>query len=319
MENNQFLDFELPIRELESKIQELEHFSSVKSLDLSSEINALKKKLDTVTNKIFSNLTSIQRVDLARHPKRPLVSDYLQTVFQDFMELKGDRLYGNDEAVITGLAMLGKHHVMIIGHKRGATTEERLSCNFGMPKPEGYRKALAKMKLAEKFNIPIITMINTPGAYPGIGSEERGQAMAIAQNLFSMSQLKTRIISLIIGEGGSGGAVGIGVADRMLIMENAFYSVISPEGCAAILWRSAEKRQEAAKALRIIATDLKEQGVVDEIIPEPPGGAHRNYEQTSRSIKTTLIRILDELQAKPMNELLEARYAKFRNLGLVIE
>lgn len=313
------LDFEAPIIELEKKIAELESFSSLAEVDLSEEIKKLRTRADKLKKDIYKNLTPWQRVLLARHPKRPLVTDFIRIIFTDFCELHGDRAFRDDRALISGLGRIEDQKVMIIATRRGKDTRERVMCNFGSPHPEGYRKAMLKMQLAEKFHIPIVTFINTPGAYPGIGAEERGQALAIARNLFEMSLLRTPIICIVIGEGGSGGALAIGVGDKLLILENAYFSVISPEGCAAILWRDGSRAPEAAKALKLTAQDLSKLDIVDEIVPEPAGGAHRDYKTTAETLKQTILRYLAELKTIPLDTLIQQRYEKYRRIGQFLE
>jgi acetyl-CoA carboxylase carboxyl transferase subunit alpha len=313
------LDFEAPILELESKIRELENFSKLAEVDLSDEISKLHARANKLKSEIYKNLTSWQRVLLARHPQRPDFTDFLSLVFTDFMELHGDGSFRDDPAVVCGLARLEQHKVMVIGTRKGKTIREKMACNFGSPHPEGYRKALRKMHLAEQMHLPVITFINTPGAYPGIGAEERGQAQAIAHNIFEMSRLKTPIICLVIGEGGSGGALALGIGDKLSIMENAYFSVISPEGCAAILWKDSAHAPEAAEALKLTPQSLLQLGIVDEIIPEPLGGAHRDYQTTSENIKFALLRYLVELKEIEIESLLEKRYAKYRRIGKFIE
>ncbi len=315
IKDREWLDFERPIAELEQKIQELEKLAKSQSINLEVEVGPLKNLRDKLLKRIFSELTPWDKVRLARHPARPVTSFYLESVFEGFLELHGDRLYGDDKAIVTGFARLGKEQVLVVGQKKGRTTAERVACFWGCAHPEGYRKALQKMKLAEKFGRPVITMINTPGAYPGVGAEERGQASAIARNILEMTALKVPIVSVVIGEGGSGGALGIGVADRLLILEHAYYSVISPEGCAAILWKEGDHRAEAAAALKLTATDLKKLGIVDEILEEPAGGAHRSPETMAGTLKEALIRSLAHLKRYPIDELLERRYRKYRSIG----
>ncbi|MDI6641619.1 MAG: acetyl-CoA carboxylase carboxyltransferase subunit alpha [Elusimicrobiota bacterium] len=315
-------DFERPIIELENRIAELEKISQagnntqIPQVDISSEIKALKEKCQQLQQEIYSNLTPAQRVQLARHPKRPYTLDYVNLLFSDFTELHGDRNFADDRAIIAGMAFFNGKSVAVIGHQKGRTVEENIERNFGMAHPEGYRKALRVMKLAEKFSKPVIIFIDTPGAYPGIGAEERGQAEAIARNLKEMSVLKTPIICVVIGEGGSGGALGIGIADRILMLENSYYSVISPEGCASILFRDTSKSAEAAQALKITANDLFNLKVIDEIITEPLGGAHRNINQTAENIKQSLTKHLSELLNLSTNSLLELRYKKYRSIGI---
>lgn len=313
------LDFERPIVELENEITKLEELSGKSDMNLSGHIRELRENADRLRREIFANLTPWQRVQVARHPDRPLTTQYVELMCDDFMELHGDRYFGDDKAIVTGFARLGGRKILVVGHRRGRNTKERLECNFGCPHPEGYRKALRKMKLAEKYHLPIVTLINTPGAYPGIGAEERGQATAIAENLFEMSKLRTIVICIVIGEGGSGGALGIGIGDRLLILENAYFSVISPEGCAAILWKERDKAADAAQVLKLAPKDLYELGIVDEIVPEPMGGAHRDHKEMAQILKRTILRHLDELTGVPIEELLQRRYGKYRAIGRHIE
>ncbi len=313
------LDFEKPIADLEQKIEELKRFSKERNLDLSPEIENLKQRLEDLKKQIYGNLTSWQRVQIARHFNRPLTLDYVNMIFRDFLELHGDRLYGDDKALIGGLCKLENFKVMLLGHQKGHDTKQNLERNFGCAHPEGYRKALRLMRMAEKFRLPVISFIDTPGAYPGVGAEERGQALAIAENLREMSYLRTPILVCVIGEGGSGGALGIGVGDRILMLENSYYSVISPEGCAAILWKDASKAPAAAETLKLTAQDLKSLGIIDEIIPEPLGGAHRDPQATARNLKEALLRNLKELVEIDIDTLLEERYRKFRRLGIFKE
>lgn len=310
-----FLDFEQPIAELEAKIEQLRFVGDDSQINISGEIERLKGNSRTLTKKIFSHLTSWQIAQLARHPLRPYTLDYLDTVFTDFQELHGDRMYADDKAMVGGLARLEGIPVMVIGQQKGRDTKERVQRNYGMPRPEGYRKAMRLMKLAERFGLPIITLIDTPGAYPGVGAEERGQSEAIARNLFVMATLKTPLIAVVIGEGGSGGALAIGVGDRLLMLEYAIYSVISPEGCASILWKSADKAEAAAEALGLTAERLAELDLVDEIIKEPLGGAHRDLESMSEALKTTLLKHLADLQAMPTDKLVELRNQRIRSMG----
>ncbi len=310
-----FLDFEQPIAELEAKIEQLRFVGDDSQINISGEIERLKGNSRTLTKKIFSHLTSWQIAQLARHPLRPYTLDYLDTVFTDFQELHGDRMYADDKAMVGGLARLEGIPVMVIGQQKGRDTKERVQRNYGMPRPEGYRKAMRLMKLAERFGLPIITLIDTPGAYPGVGAEERGQSEAIARNLFVMATLKTPLIAVVIGEGGSGGALAIGVGDRLLMLEYAIYSVISPEGCASILWKSADKAEAAAEALGLTAERLAELDLVDEIIKEPLGGAHRDLESMSEALKTTLLKHLADLQAMPTDKLVELRNRRIRSMG----
>src|SRR3954468_1080519 len=311
------LDFEKPIFELQSKLEELKRHPEAHSLGVSfeEEIQKIEAKIAETRRQIFSNLKAWQRVQLARHPKRPFTLDYLQPTFRDFNELHGDRLFAEDRAMVGGFARLGEHRVMVIGTQKGRDTKENIRRNFGSAHPEGYRKALRLMKMADKFGLPIITLIDTAGAYPGIGAEERHIAEAIAVNLREMMLLEVPIIAAIIGEGGSGGALGIGVADRVLIMENAYYSVISPEGCAAILWKDRAAAPKAAEALKITAKHLLDLGLVDEIIPEPLGGAHTDHEGTAAPVRGTLLRHLEFLLNLSPGERLKQRYEKFRAFG----
>lgn len=309
------LEFEKPIAELEKKIQELKSCEANDHLDLSKEIKVLEQKLELLRDQIYGALTPWQRVMIARHPQRPYTLDYIKALFTDFMELHGDRTFSEDSALVGGLAMLEGKPVVVLGHQKGRTVQESMKRNFGMPHPEGYRKALRLMKFAEKFKRPVIAFIDTPGAYPGIGAEERGQARAIAINLLEMASLKTPMICVVIGEGGSGGALAIAMGDRILMCENAWYSVISPEGCAAILFRDASRAAEAATALKLTAPELKTLGVIDEIIPETRGGAHRDPALTVDALRATLTKNLAALSALSTDKLLEARYQKFRKLG----
>jgi acetyl-CoA carboxylase carboxyl transferase subunit alpha len=311
------LDFEKPIAELQTKLEELKKHPETHSLDISydEEVAMIEKKIEETRRQIFSNLSAWDRIKIARHPKRPFTMDYLQTAFTDFNELHGDRLYAEDRAIIGGFANLGPHKVMVIGTQKGRDTKENILRNFGSAHPEGYRKALRLMKLAAKFGLPIITSIDTAGAYPGIGAEERHIAEAIAVNLREMMLLDVPIIAAVIGEGGSGGALGIGVADRVLILENAYYSVISPEGCAAILWKDRSAAAKAAEALKITAKHLFELGLVDEIIPEPLGGAHTDPDKTAITLRDHLLKHLEELLQLSSQERLKKRYEKFRAYG----
>src|SRR5213595_135942 len=308
------LDFEKPLVELERQIDELKRLAGERQLDVAEEIAPLEKKLTELREEIYKNLTPLQRVQVARSNKRPLSDDYFRTVFSEFIELHGDRLYREDAAIIGGWARLDGETVMVIGHQRGRDTKENLRRNFGMPHPEGYRKALRLMKLAEKFHVPILTFIDTPGAWPGLGGEERGQSEAIATNLFEMSRLEVPIIATVIGEGGSGGALALGVADRVMMLENSVYSVITIEGCAAILWKdgkSPEMREKAASALRITAPDLYELRVIDEIVAEPPGGAHADHDVIAKNLHDVVLRHLDELRRYKPDKLVRRRREKF--------
>jgi acetyl-CoA carboxylase carboxyl transferase subunit alpha len=309
------LAFERPIVDLERKIAELQDLASSTHFDLSGEIARLKQTLAQTTAKIYSEITPWERVCVARHPQRPVTSDYIEGLCEEFVELHGDGVFGDDRAIVTGLGRIGGRRVMILGHRKGRTTKTRLACNFGCAHPEGYRKALRKMRLAERLRLPLVCFINTPGAYPGIGAEERGQARAIAENIYAMFELKVPIVVLVIGEGGSGGALGIGVGDRVMMLSNSYYSVISPEGCAAILWKNGEKAPEAASALRLTAPDLLKLGVIDQVVEEPVGGAHRHRAETVQLVKSAILGALDEIAAIPVPELLARRYEKFRHIG----
>src|SRR5687767_4468719 len=316
------LDFEKPILELEKQIDELKKLAGERQLNVAEEIAPLERRIAELREEIYKNLTPLQRVQVARSNKRPLADDYFRTVFTDFIELHGDRLYREDAAIIGGWARLDGETVMVIGHQRGRDTKENLRRNFGMPHPEGYRKALRLMKLAEKFHVPVLTFIDTPGAWAGLGAEERGQSEAIARNLFEMSRLEVPIVATVIGEGGSGGALALGVADRVLMLENAVYSVITVEGCAAILWKdgkSPEMRERAASALRITAADLYELRVVDEIVPEPAGGAHANHEVTAKTLQQSLMRNLEELRKYKPDKLVRRRREKYLRMGQYAE
>ena len=308
------LDFEKPIIELEKKIEELRNFVSDKSIDLSSEIKRLEVKLEHLKKETYGNLTAWQKVQLARNPKRPYTLDYINMLMTDFIELHGDRAFSDDKALVCGLAKLDKEKLVVMGHQKGRDTKENLKRNFGCAHPEGYRKALRVMQMAAEFGLPIVIFIDTPGAYPGIGAEERGQSQAIALNLREMSCIATPIIAIVIGEGGSGGALGIGVADKVCVLENSYYSVISPEGCAAILWKDGSKAPEAANVLKLTAEDLLKMEIIDEIVPEPLGGAHRDPEKTAEEVKKVISRNLKELKAKSIEELLKSRYKKFREI-----
>jgi acetyl-CoA carboxylase carboxyl transferase subunit alpha len=311
-----FLDFEQPIAELEAKIDELKFVSSDAEVNIGEEIARLRAKSRALTTSIFSNLTQWQIAQLARHPQRPYTLDYISAVFTDFQELHGDRMYADDHAIVGGVARLDGKPVMIIGQQKGRDTKERVRRNYGMPKPEGYRKALRLMKMAERFQLPLITFIDTPGAYPGVGAEERGVSESIARNLFEMSLLRAPIISMVIGEGGSGGALAISVADRLLMLQYAIYSVITPEGCAAILWRSGDKKDLAAEAMGLSAERIARLGVVDEVVKEPLGGAHRDPQMMADAVKDALLRHLNELQAQPLEHVIQARAARVRNYGV---
>jgi len=310
-----FLDYEQPIAELEAKIDELRHMSNDSELNITEEIQKLQEKSKELTHSIFSSLTPWQTTQMARHPQRPYTLDYIHRIITDFEELHGDRAYGDDAALVTGLGRLNGRPVMVIGHQKGRDTKEKVARNFGMPRPEGYRKALRVMKMAERFGLPVITFIDTPGAYPGIGAEERGQSEAIARNLFEMSQLKTPIISTVIGEGGSGGALAVGVADHLMMLEYSIYSVISPEGCASILWKSAEKAPEAATTLGVTSERLLGLGLVDEVIGEPLGGAHRDMDAMAQKVRDAIEEKLNKLDNLPLDTLVEQRQARLLSYG----
>lgn len=314
--NPNYLDFEQPIADLQSRIEDLKQLDkSMDNMNINSEIQGLEEELNFVTERLFSRLTPWQSAQLARHPLRPHALDYIAKIFDDFQELHGDRLYADDAAIVGGLARLNGISVMVIGQEKGRDVKEKVARNFAMPLPEGYRKAARLMKMAERFKLPIITFIDTPGAYPGIDAEERGQSVAIAENLALMSRLKTPIISTVIGEGGSGGALAIGVCDQLMMLQYSTYSVISPEGCASILWKSAEYAQDAAEAMGITAPRLLDLGLIDHLIIEPAGGAHRNEAEAAAMLKHALVNQLDQLLQIDMDELLEKRYEKFRAIG----
>jgi acetyl-CoA carboxylase carboxyl transferase subunit alpha len=317
--NTNGLDFEKPIIELEKKIDELQNFTSDEKINLDKEIKDLQQRLYEVKKDIYDNLTAWQRVQIARHPKRPYTYDYINLITSDFMELHGDRCFRDDLALIGGLARIDDVKLVLMGHQKGRSLKEQVARNFGCAHPEGYRKALRLIKIAEKFNLPVVCLIDTPGAYPGIGAEERGQAEAIAVNIREMSGLKVPIISIVIGEGGSGGALGIGVGDRVCVLENAYYSVISPEGCSAILWKNKGSAQDAAEVLKLTAKDLYEMKIIDEIIPEPVGGAHRDYETTANNVKKSILNNLSKLNKMNVSDMLEKRYSKYRNMGVYKE
>jgi len=310
-----YLDFEQKVAELEQQVEELRKLGMKKGIDYSVEIRRLEKDRITELKRIYSSLTAWQTVQVARHPQRPLLTDYLSLMVKDFHELHGDRCFGDDRAIVTGIGQIARNKVLIVGQNKGKTTKEKIVCNFGCPNPEGYRKALAKMKFAEKFGLPIVTLIDTPGAYPGIGAEERGQAQAIAVNLAEMSRLKVPVVCVCIGEGGSGGALGIAVGDRLAMLEFAYYSVISPEGCAAILWRDGSQAADAAQALKLTSKDLHELRLVDAIIPEPVGGAHRNVQDTVYNVESYISQALSQLKKMSTSELLDTRYRKWRSIG----
>jgi len=310
-----FLEFEQPIAELEAKIEELRYVGDDAEINISEEITRLQAKSRALTKSIFSSLNAWQVAQLARHPQRPYTFDYIDRVFTDFEQLHGDRVFADDKAIIGGIARLDNKPIMLIGHQKGRDTKEKVKRNFGMPRPEGYRKALRLMKTAERFKMPVITFIDTPGAYPGVGAEERGQSEAIARNLYVMAELRTPIVCVVIGEGGSGGALAIGAGDRVLMLQYGTYSVISPEGCASILWKSAEKAPDAAEAMGITSDRLKELGLIDQIIKEPLGGAHRDIDAMARNLKEALLENVDHLAAMPVDKLLKSRYERIMNIG----
>ena len=314
-----FLDFEQPIAELQAKISELRYVTDDSQVNISEEITTLEKKAENLTTTIFSRLTPWQISQLSRHPNRPYALDYIERIFTDYEPLHGDRAYSNDHPIIGGIGRLNGKPVMVLGQQKGRDTKEKIKRNFGMPRPEGYRKALRLMKMAEKFKMPLITLVDTPGAYPGIGAEERGQSEAIARNLFVLADLKTPVICTIIGEGGSGGALAICVGDRIDMMQYSTYSVISPEGCASILWKSADKASQAAEAMGITAKRLYALKLIDSIIEEPLGGAHRNYDQVASSLQRNLIENIEMLESIPLDKLLDQRYQKLMSFGQYIE
>ena len=311
------LDFEKPIVELEKKIQELKNFVSDKKIDLTSEVRRLEEKLEHLKKDTYFNLTAWQRVQIARHPQRPYTLDYIGMIMSDFIEVHGDRSFSDDKAMVSGFAKIDELKIMVIGHQKGKDTKENLKRNFGCAHPEGYRKALRVMQMADKFALPVVIFIDTPGAYPGVGAEERGQAQAIALNLREMMRIAVPMIAIVIGEGGSGGALGVGVTDRVCVLENSYYSVISPEGCAAILWKNGAKAPDAAEVLKLTAADLLKMGVIDEMVPEPLGGAHRDPQRMAQTLKETINKNLKELMALDKEELLKLRYKKFRNMGVL--
>jgi acetyl-CoA carboxylase carboxyl transferase subunit alpha len=311
------LPLEKPIYEIEDRIAALE--AAPLGAHQQEELRRLKRELVEVQRTVFSGLDPWQTIEVSRHPDRPKTSDYLALVFDEFVELHGDKSFGDDPAMLTGFAKLDQHKVLVIGHQKGKTLAERQACHFGCAHPEGYRKAMGKMRLAAKYGLPVICLIDTPGAYPGVGAEERGQAQVIAESMFLMATLPVPIVCVVIGEGGSGGALGIGVGDRVAVLEHAYYSVISPEGCAGILWKSVDYKADAARALRIRSRDLKEFGVIDAVIEEPAGGAHRHPRQMATRLKTYLVRTLRELVTKPRDELVAARYEKFRAMGKFLD
>jgi acetyl-CoA carboxylase carboxyl transferase subunit alpha len=311
----QILEFEKPVIELEHELEKLRTQSASQGIDMSAEISIMETKLAETRMRIYQNLTPWQRVQIARHTHRPFMLDYVSLAFSDFYELHGDRHIGDDASMPAGFARINGRRVMVIGHQKGRDTKENLKRNFGSAHPEGYRKALRLMKLAEKFALPVITLIDTPGAFPGIGAEERNIAEAIAYNLREMMLLKIPIIAVVLGEGGSGGALGIGIADRVIMLENAYYSVISPEGCAAILWKHRKHAPEAADAMKLVAPDLKQLHLIDDVVQEPTGGAHHDHQLTADAFKTVVSRHLEEVSAKPVSQMLEERYQKFRSFG----
>jgi len=313
--NPNFLDFEQPIAELEAKIEELRHASSGQAFNIDEEVGRLREKLKIKTADIFRNLNSWQTTQLSRHPARPYTLDYIGVICEEFHELAGDRMYADDAAIVGGIGRINGRPVMIIGHQKGRDTKTKVRRNFGMPRPEGYRKALRLMKMAERFGLPLLTLIDTPGAYPGVGAEERGQSEAIARNLLEMAELRVPIVCTVIGEGGSGGALAIGVGDRTLMLQYSTYSVISPEGCASILWKSPDKVKDAAEALGMTAPRLRELGLIDKLVREPLGGAHRNPRSMAIRLKAVLLNQLDELEAMPLPDLLEQRYKRLRSYG----
>lgn len=313
--NLDFLDFEQPIAELDAKIEELRFVGDDNEVNLNEEISRLQEKSRAMTEAIFSKLTPWQISQLSRHPNRPYTLDYIKEIFVDFTELHGDRAFADDPAIVGGLAHCDEQPIMVIGHQKGRSTTEKVRRNFGMPRPEGYRKALRLMKMAEKFKLPVLTFIDTPGAYPGVGAEERGQSEAIARNLLVMSELRTPVICTVIGEGGSGGALAIGVGDKVMMLEYSTYSVISPEGCASILWKSAEKASDAAEAMGITSKRLKALGLIDEIISEPLGGGHRNVEAVAQNVKNALVTSLEALLREDIDNLLKRRYARLMGYG----
>ncbi len=318
MDKSSGLDFESPILELEQQIRQLELIRPL-TAQVDQQIGELRRKLNTLAREIYSKLTPWETVQVSRHKHRPYTRDYLQLAFDEFVELHGDKHFGDDRAILTGWAKIDQFKVMVVGHQKGRTYKERAVCNFGCAHPEGYRKAMSKMRLAEKFGLPIICFIDTPGAYPGVAAEERGQAQVIAESMFQMSQLRTPIICIVIGEGGSGGALGIGVGDRVAVLEFAYYSVISPEGCAGILWKSHQHAPKAAEALRFTSKHLKQLGVIDDIIEEPIGGAHRDHHQMAARLKNYLTRTLAQLKSLSLDDLADTRYEKFRRMGVFID
>lgn len=311
-----YLEFEKPIEEIEQKIEEMRTHAESENLDVSAEITALRERAEKLEKDLYTNLTPWQKVQVARHPQRPYTMDYIDLMLTDFMELHGDRQYRDDPAIVGGPARIDGHPIMLIGQQKGRNTKENLHRNFGMPYPEGYRKALRLMKMAEKFERPVVCLIDTPGAFPGLGSEERNVSEAIGRNLFEMAKLKVPIVVVVIGEGASGGALGIGVGDRILMLENAWYSVINPDSCSLILWRNRDKKEEAAEAMKITANDLTEFGIVDRVVPEPLGGAHKDPILTANNLKHAIVETLDELSRKPIDSLSPDRIEKFGKMGV---
>lgn len=314
-----WLEFEQPIIELEERIHTLQESAAVRGLDVSEEVGRLKARVEKLGREIFANLEPWQRVQLARHPRRPTTLDYIERIFDSFTELHGDRNFRDDAAIVGGIAFLGEQRLMVMGHQKGRDTKSNIQRNFGMAHPEGYRKALRLMELAARFDRPVVTFIDTPGAFPGVGAEERGQAEAIARNLREMATLPVPIVIIVTGEGGSGGALALGVGDRVAMLENSIYSVISPEGCAAILWRDREKSKEAAAALKLTAADAKELGVIDALLPEPIGGAHRDHDAAATEVKNWIVTSLTELMSLPKPQLLDERLQKFLRMGIFEE
>ncbi len=313
------LEFEKPLARFEQQIRDIEALQAQKQTDYSKELRQSRASYTALLRKTYDNLSAWETVQVARHPQRPLFKDYVEMICREFREVHGDRTFGDDKAIVCGLARLGGHKVMLIGHHKGRDTKEKIACNFGLAHPEGYRKALRCMKLAEKYELPVVTLIDTAGAYPGIGAEERGQAESIAVNLMEMSRLKTPILSIVTGEGGSGGALGIAIADRVAMFEFAWYSVISPEGCSGILWRGSDNAAEAAEALKLTSSDLKKIGIVDQVIPEPLGGAHRDPHSAAHSLEQYIAKALRDLKRCKLDNLLQRRYEKFRNMGVYVE
>ena len=314
-----FLEFEKPIAELEAKIDELRYVGDDSEININDEVARLKDKSETLTKSIFGKLSSWQIAQVASHPMRPYTADYIERIVDDFQELHGDRMYADDSAIVGGIGRIDGRALFVIGHQKGRDTKDRVRRNYGMPKPEGYRKAQRLMLMAEKFGLPVVTFIDTPGAYPGVGAEERGQSEAIARSLFLMARLRTPVLSIVIGEGGSGGALAIGVSDRLLMLQYSIYSVISPEGCASILWKSADKAEDAADAMRITADQLEEFGLVDEVLPEPLGGAHRNPDEMAEVVQNAIARNLERLESIPVDQLLEDRQRRIEGFGVFNE